>query len=141
MNWELWRLLVDFGLVVLNLVVLLITYPSFLFYSKKELMQWHQVYTFRICLIVMPLMLMQICISFLMLWNNFSVYTISTFIMIAGIWLITFLIAVPIHIKIANNNFDKGHLQRLIRVHLYRTILWCVVFVWTYISLANSYNP
>ena len=53
-------LLVDIGLVVLIWMVQLIVYPSFTFYSKENLVNWHQKYTARIAVIVIPLMFLQL---------------------------------------------------------------------------------
>ena len=57
MNLEYIRLLVDAGFIVLIWAVQLVIYPSFKFYSNANLLKWHRLYTKRVTVIVLPLML------------------------------------------------------------------------------------
>jgi hypothetical protein len=52
--------LVDFALFILIWIVQRIIYPSFMYHSPVSLSQWHAVYSKRIALIVVPLMLGQL---------------------------------------------------------------------------------
>ena len=56
MSLDLARLLIDFGFVVLIWAVQLVIYPSFGFYAKANLFEWHKSYTARVTYIVLPLM-------------------------------------------------------------------------------------
>ena len=67
------QLIVDFGLLVLIWIVQLIIYPSFLYYKSKNLMVWHQKYTERIAVIVLPLMLMQLAIAIYLVFCQFDI--------------------------------------------------------------------
>jgi hypothetical protein len=53
------RLLLDFGLVVLIWLVQLVIYPGFKFYSPSNLALWHKIYTGRIGVAVVPMMVWQ----------------------------------------------------------------------------------
>ena len=57
---EVFKFCVDFGLLVLILMVQVIVYPSFLHFSKTNLIKWHQSYTPKITTIVAPLMIAQV---------------------------------------------------------------------------------
>ena len=103
MSLDLARLLIDFGFVVLIWAVQLVIYPSFGFYTKANLFEWHKSYTNRVTLIVLPLMFSQLILSCLQLWNIQNWYTIVSFVIIIILWLQTFLIFVPLHQSIDIN--------------------------------------
>ena len=126
---QLLQILINFGLVVLIWVVQLIIYPSFLYYSDKNLKKWHQKYTVRLSIVVMPLMLGQLVISSFQLLNNTSIYSIIITISIYIIWAITFLFAVPLHNGINKSNNAQAIASNLIKINWLRTFLWTLIFM------------
>lgn len=134
MNLDLLRLVVDFGLVVLIWIVQLIIYPSFLFYQKADLLRWHQTYTVRIGVIVMPLMLVQLGLTIFQLLQLQSTLNIVSLVFVVFVWLITFLLFIPMHSQITAGHTQEDLLRRLIKLNWSRTFLWTVVFILSIIS-------
>ena len=128
MTLDIWRLLFDFGLVVLIWLVQLIIYPSFCKMQPDDLMKWHRSYTQGISIVVIPLMLGQLFILIYQVWNEVSALNLATLAMVLGVWLITFLFFVPAHSKITSGNFDQRSLKKMVRVNRWRTVLWSLVF-------------
>ncbi len=124
-------LLIDFGLVVLAWMVQLIVYPGFAFYAPSDLKRWHGLYTKRISLLVMPLMLAQLLLhGMLLLWQP-DVVSIVSIALIAGIWGSTFMQAVPLHNQIADNPDTETIARMLTNANLVRSIGWTMVFLLT----------
>ncbi|MEM7103357.1 MAG: hypothetical protein AAF502_09530 [Bacteroidota bacterium] len=126
---ELFRLLVDFGLVVLIWIVQLVIYPGFRYYAKADLVRWHQIYTGRITLVVFPLMFVQLIIGAIQVWQGFDFLMLAEFVIILSLWGMTMVVFVPLHNKIASNEFENATLNSLISKNLVRTILWTFLFL------------
>ncbi|MEN8703814.1 MAG: hypothetical protein ABF311_02695 [Polaribacter sp.] len=120
-------LIVNSGLVILIWIVQLIIYPSFLFYNKENLVQWHNIYTKRIAVIVVPLMLIQLLISILNTIVTFSITNLTIALLVLFLWVFTFTSFAPVHFKISENNFQKTQLQQLVKRNWIRTILWTLI--------------
>lgn len=129
MNLAQYRLLLDFGLVVLIWIVQLVVYPSFLFYRKEDLLIWHGDYTQKITYVVLPLMLGQLLVGGLQLGRSVSWYTAFSAAVILSLWLLTFLVFVPLHGQIAGGDFGEQTLSRLVQWNWLRTALWTLLFV------------
>ncbi len=123
------RLLLDAGLLVLIWMVQLVVYPSFYYYQKENLLRWHQLYTQRISYVVLPLMLGQIIVAGLQVWEQYTWVTILSFGIVFSLWAMTFLVFVPLHNKIANDTYDANSLQQLVEKNWWRTALWTLVFL------------
>lgn len=128
MNLELYRVLIDFGFVILIWAVQLVIYPSFGYYSKSDLVDWHRSYTKRVTIIVLPLMLCQLVIVFVQLWQFQNWYTLLSIVIVALLWLQTFLIFVPLHQSIDTNKLIENVCKRLVRYNWIRTMLWTLLF-------------
>ncbi len=128
---EILRLLFDFGLLVLIWMVQLMVYPSFKYYSKKELIRWHRVYVQRMSYVVIPLMFGQAIIALYQLYHTPTLYTVGSVVLIVLTWVLTFTLFVPRHNAISRENFDKNTLSELASYNWARTVLWNLVFVWT----------
>lgn len=123
-----WRLVVDFGLVVLIWIVQLIIYPGLAKYSPQNLLIWHGEYTRRIGIIVMPLMLSQLALAVLQIVSRPSVILWLSGLAVLIVWIITFLYFVPAHNRISGG--ESGQLVNdLTRVNWWRTILWTGIFL------------
>lgn len=139
MNLDLLRLLVDFGLVVLILLVQLIIYPSFTQMSADDLKKWHPIYTVRVTAVVLPLMIGQLLIVLMQTWNYFSYSNFASMAIVIALWLLTFLQAVPLHQKIDRDKDPVSAAKELVQVNRLRTFLWMVVFVLGYNSSVSSF--
>lgn len=121
--------LVNFGLVVLIWIVQLIVYPSFLFYKRENLVLWHNTYTQRIAIVVVPLMLLQLIISITNCLFGFNMIKLLTLLIAVFLWVFTFTSFAPIHFKISENNFETVQLNQLVTRNWIRTILWTILFI------------
>lgn len=137
LNLEFLSIVVDFGLVVLIWMVQLIVYPSFLFYTPKNLTSWHKKYTPKITVIVAPLMFLQVILNSLNAFFQFNYLAILILGLIALTWLVTFLYFVPLHQKIENDKVSRTQLKELVNFNWIRTALWSLVVILkiTYLSL------
>ena len=123
------QLLIDFGLVVLILMVQFTIYPSFLFFETDNLVKWHLSYTGQIAKVVGPLMLLQLGLSiYALFFNNSGYIEIIYLILVLGTWISTALQFVPIHNRISNNNHSTKDLDQLVKRNWLRVILWLLIF-------------
>ncbi len=129
MSLTLIRLLFDIGLVVLIWLVQLIIYPSFLFYERNNLKRWHYNYTKKITYIVLPLMMGQFIIAIIHLFNDFSIFSLGSFLIIVSLWVITISIFIPLHNKVSTDLVNQSTINKLIRLNWIRTLLWSGLFV------------
>ena len=129
MSLTLIRLLFDIGLLVLIWLVQLIIYPSFLFYERNNLKRWHVNYTKKITYVVLPLMVGQFITAVILLFNDLSIFTLGSFLIIVSLWIITILIFVPLHNKISTDPVNRPIINKLVRLNWIRTILWSGLFI------------
>ena len=122
------RMLFDFGLLVLIWLVQLIIYPSFRYISAEHFQSWHSQYTLLISIVVMPLMLGQVALIGIQIFNqpNWAVYASAA--LVALIWLSTFIQVVPIHNLLTAGQNLSGNVERLITMNWPRTIMWTLTF-------------
>lgn len=126
----LFKLLSDFGLLILIWLVQLVIYPGFKFYNDKNLYSWHKLYTRRLTIVVLPLMLSQLVLSVLILvQSNWAIFKIIDSILVVLTWFSTFTIFVPIHQKISQNQDLKHSVNKLVSYNWLRTALWTIIFV------------
>ena len=122
------RLLLDFGLVVLIWLVQLIIYPSFKYISSDTLHNWHDKYSTRISIIVIPLMLGQLGCALMQLGTGDFLVIVND-LLVASLWVLTFTIFVPMHRRISQNKADHFLLNKLAKLNWWRTVLWSLVFL------------
>ncbi|TQI71832.1 hypothetical protein JM79_2783 [Gramella sp. Hel_I_59] len=125
------RLLLDFGLMVLIWIVQLVIYPGLCHYGQNELGDWHKKYTGRIGVIVGPLMILQLIVASSQLFLQQGVYEITSILFILALWLLTFLIFVPLHNAIKPSESCDQITGNLVSRNWGRTILWSVLFIIT----------
>jgi len=121
------RLIVDAQLLVLIWMIQLVVYPSFVFLSKEKLILWHKKYTQGLSFIVIPLMFGQLGVSVAQLILFVSWYTVSSLVLIIGVWIVTFSLFVPIHTAIANGVSTHVMLGKLVRYNWLRTVVWTLI--------------
>ena len=120
--------LVNFGMCVVLWLVQLVIYPSFLRVEPSELIAWHKAYTFRVSFVILPLMLGQLVITILSVWEDPSILEWVAFTFVLVCWILTFFVSVPLHRKIEQNDITRETRQKLITTNWPRTILWSVIF-------------
>ena len=135
MTLQLYRLLFDFGLLVLIWIVQLVVYPSFRYYQREQLIKWHKKYTAQITYVVFPLMLGQLLWSGLQLLHGVSWYTSISFLVVILLWISTFLQFIPLHNKISREDFNDDTTLQLVQKNWLRTVGWTGLFV---ISLLHT---
>lgn len=122
------RLSVDTGLFILVWLVQVIIYPSFAQIAEEKLKSWHRLYTQKILYFVGPMMFLQTgLIAWQILGDPLAYLTDG--LLLAGIWVNTFLIAIPIHEKIDRQESLTGHLPNLLRVNQWRSWMWTGLFL------------
>ena len=122
-------LLVDAGLVVLIWMVQLVVYPSFTYYRPKDLIDWHQKYTNRIAVVVIPLMLSQLVLAMVSIFYQPNFSSIVTLAVVLFLWIFTFLSFAPLHFKITEGDASSKNLQLLIQRNWIRTFLWSALLL------------
>lgn len=133
---ELWRLIIDFGLVVLIWIVQLIIYPAFKDIEPSRFISWHQQYTRSISFIVFPLMVSQLALYVHATIANPQLTMVIAMILVITLWLHTFLIAVPIHNTLSLVGNQQIYCMRLVRTNWWRVLVWTILFLST---LGNYY--
>lgn len=139
MKIEILHLLIDFGFAVLIWAVQLVIYPSFKFYIGENLLKWHRIYTKKITFIVLPLMLIQLIITAAHLYSSFSLFTLLSMVIVVILWLITFMVFVPLHQSIDNQLNDDATVTKLIDKNKIRTFLWSLLFVLSALNYLLNY--
>ena len=124
---EITRLVLDVGLLVLTWMIQLIVYPSFLFYTAKELVTWHNIYTKTIALIVIPLMLGQLGITIYQVFLVQNTFTFTSILLVVFLWGITLLKFAPMHQQISEGNTQVQLLKKLVQNNWIRTIIWNIL--------------
>ena len=126
------RTLLDGGLVVLIWMVQLVIYPSFLYYNKENLIQWHKKYMSSFSLIVIPLMFGQLGISSYQLITQANTYTFTSLFIIIVLWISTFIQFAPIHLNISKGTVSEKMLISLVNKNWIRTFLWTLLFIYSF---------
>ena len=121
----LYNIIITFFMLGLISTTQLVSYPLFLKVNKNSFKNYHQSYVKRICLIVVPVMLLELIISFYLFYSYPAVLTILSFIILMMIFLSTFFIQVPIHGSI-EKFADSNLFLKLIRTNWIRTVLWFI---------------
>ena len=124
-----WKLLIDFGLVILIWMTQLVVYPSFTHFQVSDLVSWHQKYTTAVSIIVMPLMIGQVALHTYVISQSFNWLKLVVAILIGLAWVNTFFFAVPLHNKIGVGEEVLQSAKDLVQTNWYRTALWSVVFL------------
>lgn len=124
-------LLIDFGLVMLAWMVQLVIYPSFVYYAPADIKRWHTLYTKRISVLVIPLMLGQLLLHGMLLALQPNAVSIISVLLIALVWASTYFQAVPLHNMIADNPDTKTIAHKLEKANRLRTLAWTIIFMLT----------
>lgn len=125
------RLLFDTGLLVLIWMVQLVVYPSFKYYNQQNLVIWHKQYAAGLAVIVIPLMFGQLILASIQWFNTSSTETLLSLALVVLVWMLTFIVFVPLHKKIAEHKATAALLKRLVVRNWWRTLIWTLIFCWS----------
>lgn len=117
-----------FGLVVLIWLVQLVIYPSFRWADPDRFTDWHKSYTRRLSVVVTPLMLWQAVGAAATAVRRPTPVSVAVILLIAMIWAVTFIGAVPIHRRLSQR-FRRTDVETLIRVNWIRTVGWSALWL------------
>lgn len=137
MDIDLLTLLIDTGMFILIWIVQLVIYPSFNYYTEENLTQWHSLYTFRISIVVLPLMLSQLLLYGYAIYSGASTLEYLNAFLVALTWLVTFSIAVPLHTKIDTEVDTIIARKKLVSTNWIRTAVWTLILTLSLIQYAK----
>ena len=140
MYLDLIRLLLDFGLLVLIWMIQLVVYPGLCHYNNPQLDAWHKIYKARIAVIVAPLMLAQLAVIAVQFYLEQNLFTWLSLGLVLTIWLLTFLIFVPLHNAIVPNRSCREITDKLVLKNWWRTFLWSLLFLLSLFSKISGFN-
>ena len=115
----------SFALFGLIWCVQLVHYPFFLRSDKKDFIDHISFHKYRISIIVMPLMTIELATSGILAFRfePFANWNILGLAIVISIWLVTFFVQVPLHNKLSDG-YDESVVRKLIKTNWIRTILW-----------------
>lgn len=128
------RLAVDTASLVLIWLVELVIYPAFLHFPLQEFRTWHLIYTKRVVFVVVPVLLAQLTVYICLAVVNPAAWDIWLNIgLMVMVWLVTFILAMPLHNSLDVVESHTVTARRLIKVNIYRTFLWTAMWIITFI--------
>jgi hypothetical protein len=133
-------LAVDSGLCVLIWIVQLVVYPGFAYYSPEELKTWHSRYTWRITVIVFPLMTAQLVLGGMDIYYDMNWVSGVTAVLVGGTWASTFIQFVPLHNKLTLSSDPSGIVAKIVRKNWLRTCLWTAIFILSFVDFIGLVN-
>ena len=121
------NLVLAFIAVGLIWTIQLVHYPSMRFIPKERFVEYHNFHSIRISLLAIPLMVTELGTSLILFYQNYNNVIQTIFlinlVIVALIWLSTFLIQVPLHNALSKEK-QSEKLSKLICTNWIRTILW-----------------
>lgn len=120
------HLAITWALVGLIWCVQILIYPQFPHFSAEKFRQCHFYHCFRIALIVVPLMVLEVITAGALLWQGMrgQPFLISVGL-IPLVWISTALWQAPAHLGLMAG-FDGPRIRRLILTNWVRTAVWTV---------------
>ena len=129
------RLGFDTAALVLIWLVELVIYPVFRHLDRARFRGWHTVYTGRVTLVVMPVMLGQMALYAWLIISTPSWSVVVNLLLIVAVWASTFLFAVPLHGALDGDDDHLPLTDRLIAVNRWRTMGWTLVWLVTAVTV------
>lgn len=106
-------------------LVQLVVYPAFGRVSATDFKVYHQAHIRQISWVVLPLMLVEMGSAVYLAIRQPQAVHLLSLLLLAAIWLSTFLLQVPQHRRISEDH-DPALIRRLVRGNWIRTCLWSV---------------
>lgn len=118
------HLAITWALVGLIWCVQILIYPQFHHFAAERFRQCHFSHCFRIGLIVVPLMVLEVLSAGWLLWEGMRgrAFLISVWL-IPLVWISTALWQAPFHTRLMGG-FDAALVRRLILTNWARTLVW-----------------
>ncbi|MFT4762645.1 MAG: hypothetical protein ACI9XO_002757 [Paraglaciecola sp.] len=130
MNLDFINIAVTWTLVGLIWVVQLVHYPSFQYIDNSEFLKFHEHHSQSISIVVLPLMLAELALAFYLGYqSNWNFISLLPLLLVALIWLSTFLLQVPIHQQLGSGKNLKLIIN-LVHSNWIRTVLWTAKAFW-----------
>ncbi|MEC7906127.1 MAG: hypothetical protein VYC82_02790 [Verrucomicrobiota bacterium] len=124
------RTISDWGMLLLIWVVQLCIYPSFRNVKERAFVGWHRRYMRLISCLVGPLMGGQLLAGIGFLFVSISLTNALYMALVIATWMLTGLVAAPLHKKLQETGKGSETISRLIAWNWPRTITWtAIVFV------------
>lgn len=124
------RTVSDWGMLFLIWVVQLYIYPSFRKVRLGKFPDWHKRYMRRIAWLVGPLMAGQVVAGLGFMYLGISPASVLYMTLVAATWILTGLVAAPLHEKLQESGKALEIISRLIAWNWARTIIWTgIVFL------------
>ena len=111
--------------MILIWLVQVIIYPGFLSVPTSGFIVYHRWYVKRISFIVLPLMISEAVMTVWWLSVDHEPAAVLSAVFIAVVWLSTFTLQVPIHIRLGFGK-DDALIRRLVATNWIRTVGWSV---------------
>lgn len=115
-------------------VMQLIHYPSFNYIEDFRFKRFSAFHQFFISILVIPLMLIELSVSSIYLYQESSKFWLVQVFFLILIWLVTGLISGPTHKKLLDYGKDKKLIDRLIQTNWIRTIAWSLKLGFFYVQ-------
>ncbi len=117
-------------------VIQFIHYPSFDKIDRDRFTEFHLKHSNALGFIAGPAMCLELVSSFWIAHNGNS-WLILNATVVLFLWIITFLISVPLHNRLASG-FDQKSWERLLKTNWLRTALWVLRGILFFVLLAQS---
>jgi hypothetical protein len=114
---------------VLIWTVQLVIYPSFCYSNEADIKRWHRIYTQRVTIIVLPLMMSQLGLYIYAFLQDMSLVLLASLLLVLLNWAITFFVAVPLHGQIDAEEDSFAAREKLVKVNWSRTVLWTLILI------------
>ena len=128
------HLIFDTGVLILIWLVQLVIYPGLAAMKDQQLKAWHPLYTRRVTIIVLPLLVGQLIINIISMLISGQTTAMLSLLIVIIMWGITFGKAVPLHNQVETSGSPTSIIAQLIRVNWYRTIGWTIVWFITLLA-------
>ena len=127
-------LAIDLSMFVLIWLVQIIIYPVFLYITEDQFRIWHKIYCKRISYFVLPLMIAQLFESASACFFIGSHLEWIKLGCVLSAWIFTFLISAPCHQNLTKYGKVEREIYKLISTNWYRTWIWSVVLIISYLQ-------
>jgi small-conductance mechanosensitive channel len=125
---------VDVAMASVSWLILLCTYPDFARWQAEGFAGHHEAYTRRVGWVVGPLLLAQLAGHAVL---AFVAAHYVGLLLVLVCWALTASWSVPCHRRLQQEGPASPALAELIRSHAWRTILWSVVAVLSFVRAAG----
>ncbi len=114
-----------FALLGLIWTIQRVHYPMLEFVEEVRWAEAHRFHCARMLWVVFPAMVTELLSAGALVWFQPSVLTISLLVCAIGNWILTAVIFVPLHNRLAQAR-DMYALRRLVKWNWTRTVLWSI---------------